>query len=95
MNISGYYGADNELRGVFRGLGAISPASARSVKDLQLDAASFDRLLRRGVIREGSPGKFYLYEPPPAPSRLLRQLIFFVIVILLPVAIIQFCPRVP
>ena len=87
------YGADNELRNTLRSLGAVGPASARSVKDLQLDTASFDRLLRRGVIREGAPGKFYLYEPPPAPRLWIRQAIFWLVVILVPVGIIQCWPR--
>lgn len=94
MDISEYAG-ENELRAVFRALGAVSPATARPVKDLRLDASSFDRLLRRGAIREGAPGTFYLYEGPPAPRRWVRQVIFFLLVIIVPVAFIQFCPGSP
>jgi hypothetical protein len=94
VDISEFYAGENELRALFREIGAVSPASARSVKDLQIDASSFDRLVRRGVIREGAPGTFYLYEPAPAPSRWVRQLIFWVFVIIIPIVIIQFCARV-
>jgi len=87
--------AERELRTAFRALNAVTPASARPGKDLPLDTASFDDLLRRGVIREGAPGTFYLYEPQPVPIFLARRLIFWAVLILTPVAIIQFCSGSP
>jgi hypothetical protein len=85
-------GAQNELRAAFRALGAVTPSTARPAKDLPTETASFNILLRRGVIREGAPGMFYLYEPQRAPGYLVRQLLFWIVVIITPIAIIQFCP---
>ena len=83
--------AENELRAAFRSLGAVTPASARPGKDLPLETASFQSLLHQGVIREGAPGTFYLYERPRAPGSWIRQVIFWIVVVIVPVAIIQFC----
>lgn len=84
-------GAENEIRAAFRAIGAVSPATARPDKDLPPRSPAFDALLRRGVIREGAPGTFYLYEPPRAPSRWALRLIFWAVVIFTPVLIIQYC----
>jgi hypothetical protein len=83
--------AENDLRAAFRALGAVTPATARPGKDLPLETASFKNLLHRGVIREGAPGTFYLYEPRRAPGLWIRQVVFWIVVVILPVAIIQFC----
>jgi len=85
-------GAQNELRAAFRALGAVTPATARQGKDLPTETASFNNLLRRGIIREGAPGMFYLYEPQRAPGYLVRRLLFWIVVIFAPIVIIQFCP---
>ena len=83
---------EQQLRAVFRALGAVTPANARPAKEFPaVDAESFDNLLRAGVIREGAPGTFYLYEPAPGRLRWVRQVLFFAVIILLPVGIIQFC----
>jgi len=87
--------AESELRTSFRVLGAVTPASALPGNDLPLHATAFDNLLRRGVIREGAPGTFYLYEPQPAKGAGVRRLLFFFAVIILPVAFIQFCSGSP
>ncbi|MEO8911251.1 MAG: hypothetical protein ABI408_13640 [Gemmatimonadaceae bacterium] len=87
-------GAQKRLREAFRALGAVSPATARPARDLPLDDPYFATLLRQGAIREGAPGNFYLYEPPSGPSRWPQLILFWLVVIILPVAIIQFCARV-
>ena len=88
---------ESELRAGFRAAGAVSPARARPRKDLTLvdDAGAFDSLLSRGVIREGAPGTFYLYEPRAVPVRWAPRLLFWIALILIPVGIIQFCPGSP
>ena len=48
-----------------------------------------------GVIREGAPGTFYLYEPPPLPRRWARMMLFWIVVVGIPVRIIQFCQGSP
>jgi hypothetical protein len=58
---------------------------------LPLETLAFRNLLHRGVIREGAPGTFYLYEHKRAPRFWMRQVLFWVIIVILPVAIIQFC----
>ena len=84
-------GAENEIRAAFREIGAVSSGTARAGKDLPPHSPAFDALLRRGVIREGAPGTFYLYEPPRGPRRWALRLIFWAVVILTPVLIIQYC----
>ena len=83
--------AENELRAAFRALGAVTPTTARAGKDLPLETVSFKNLLHRGVIREGAPGTFYLYEPQRASGFWIRQVIFWIVIVILPVVIIQFC----
>ena len=87
-------GADGEddVREVFREAGAVTAATARPGKDLPpFDAATFDRLLHRGVIREGAPGAYYLYENerPRTVHGVFKQLVFWAVVVLFPVAIIR------
>jgi hypothetical protein len=62
-----YIRAQNEVRAALRVLGAISPGTAHPGKDLPLETPAFKNLLRRGVVREGAPGTFYLYEHQRAP----------------------------
>ena len=88
-------GAENEVRDAFRAIGAVTPATARPRKDMTLDNASFDDLLRRGVIREGAPETFYLYQPPPERTLWAVRVIVWMALILTPVALIQYCPRSP
>ena len=86
----------NEIRAAFRAIGAVSPATAKPEGDLAHgDEASFHTLLRYGVVREGAPGTYYLYDPPARPGYWLRQVLFWIVVIILPVAIIQSCPNTP
>lgn len=88
--------AESELCAAFRALGAVSPTSARPGKEFPVvDATTFDNLLRRGVIREGAPGTYYLYEAPPNPQSLLLRVLFWIAVIALPMGIIQFCSGSP
>jgi hypothetical protein len=87
--------AENELRAAFRAFGAVTPATARPGKDLPLETVSFKNLLHRGVIREGAPGTFYLYEHQRASGFWIRQVLFWIVIVILPVAIIQFCPGSP
>jgi hypothetical protein len=84
--------AESELCAAFRALGAVTPATARTGKDMPVETPPFNNLLRRGVIREGAPGTFYLYERGRVPGRLLRLVLFWIVIIIIPVAIIQFCP---
>lgn len=90
-------GEDGELhlKEVFRSHGAVSAATAAAGKDLpEVDAATFDRLLRSGAIREGAPGTFYLYEKPPAPfsaRRFFSALLFFGLLSLVPMIVLQYC----
>jgi len=88
--------AETQLRAALRVRGAVSPATALPGKDLVVDKSAFDELLRRGVIREGAPGTYYLYETErTGPGRRVVQLLFWLAVILLPMGIIQFCPGGP
>ncbi len=83
--------------------GATSPATALHDRDLpRLSREQFRELLDRGVLLEGAPGTFYLYEhavvassapqrPRAFPARaLVKSVLFWLILILIPVIIIQF-----
>jgi hypothetical protein len=85
----------NDLRAAFRAMGAVSPEKARPARDFPRDSAAFEQLLRRGAIREATPGTFYLYERPASPLRTIKLMLFWIIVIILPVAVIQLCARFP
>jgi hypothetical protein len=87
-------GAEKEIRDAFRAISAVSPATARAAKDLPQRSPAFDTLVRRGVIRDGAPGTFYLYEPARGPRRWAFRLIFWALVIFTPVLIIQYCAGV-
>ncbi len=89
------FGAENKLRALFRTLGAITPASARPARDLPPASATFDNLLRQGIIREAAPGTFYLYEPRLARGRVVRAVLFWLVVVIAPIALIQFCEGRP
>ena len=84
--------AEAEIVAAFKVLGATSPESAKPGKEFTVDGESFDRLLRRGVIREGAPGTFYLFEAAPPKREYARNLVFWFVVIIVPVFIMQFCP---
>ena len=85
-----------------RRLGATSPATACPDRDLpRLTREQFRSLLDRGTLREGAPGTFYLYEHAVTstmePYRkssvttrgLLVRVLFWLLVILVPVLLIQ------
>ena len=83
---------EEEVRNVFRESGAVSAASARPGKDLPpFDAATFDRLLDRGILREGAPGSFCRYENrrPRSARGLSRTLLFWILLVLIPVALMK------
>ena len=46
----------------FRAVGALSPATARSLAEIPgVEAAAVVALAARGVVREAQPGRYYLY----------------------------------
>lgn len=80
-----------------RALGAVSPATARPLRELP-DAvrARLDRLVYSGLIREGAPGTYYLFDVPRLPvprSQVLRAVLFWFLVIIIPILVIQFSGR--
>ena len=70
--------------------GATSAAAAVPRESLgAINEDSLGVLVREGIVREGAPGSYYLYEPPPrSRERLVKMLVFWLIVILLPVVLI-------
>ena len=76
-----------------REVGAVSPATARPVgllpDEVRMD---LERLLQSGLIREGAPGSFYLFAPATPPrtaARIVKAVLFWLLVIILPVVILQ------
>ncbi|MHB1097697.1 MAG: hypothetical protein ACYC3F_16180 [Gemmatimonadaceae bacterium] len=95
-------GADADFADIMRRLGATTPATACPDRELpQLTRERFRDLLDRGVLREGAPRTFYLYEravtpsvvTPPARTSTARavvlRVLFWLVVILVPVLLIQ------
>ena len=85
--------------GRLRSAGAVSPSSARSMSDLRCKTdASWQSLVDEGLVREGPPGTFYLYERPalagaasgPQWKRLAKIFVFWIFILLLPIILIQF-----
>jgi len=82
-----------------RGADAVSPASARSLSDLRCKPdVSWQSLVDEGLVREGPPGMFYLYERTtpqgvasgPRWKRFAKTFAFWILILLLPIIIIQF-----
>jgi hypothetical protein len=80
-------------------LGALSPAAARTSVELpRLSARELTELLDSGIVREAAQGAFYVYprarppqplQPTPSrsaatPSRRVKAIIFWLIVLALP-----------
>lgn len=56
-------GRQRRIMNAFRGAGALSPATARSLAELDIDESwVFDRLVARAVLRQSEPGRYYLDE---------------------------------
>ena len=78
--------------------GAISRETARSRSDFPLvDAQALDALIREGRVREVGANRVYVDQPyvlVPTPARNLRRFVitflFWLVILLIPVAIIQF-----
>ena len=77
-----------------RAIGANSPASAVPPSRLPDQVRErMDWYVNAGLVREGAPGTFYLYEPvqPRITARMVVPIVlFWILVILIPVAVIQF-----
>jgi hypothetical protein len=76
-----------------RAAGAVSPATARRASDLpEVVRSHLERYVMVGVVREGAPGTFYLYEvtaAPWTPGRVMGAVLFWLLVIIIPVVILQ------
>ena len=83
-----------EICAAFMAAGAVSPAGAKPITEFPLiDAGVFESLVRRGVIREGAPGTFYVYETASDVSpqgRLMKTMLFWLIILAIPLLLIQF-----
>lgn len=75
--------------GVFERLGSTSPDNALSRQELGLrDSRIFRRLVRRGVLRAGGTGAYYLDQQALARDRRRRRTVIAVIVGLIMVGLI-------
>ena len=78
--------------------GATSPATAMPLDRLgELDGNALLACIDDGTVREGAPGTFYLYARARASSarrvRIVRVLVFWLIILLLPVVVLQILNR--
>lgn len=65
---------EREVVDLFREVGAISPATARSFDEIGVEQAwPLSRLRRRAIIREAAPGKYYLDEEVWTAMRGMRR----------------------
>ena len=82
----------------FERAGATSPATARPLGSLgELDDGALRACLEDGTVREGAPGTFDLWRRPVPASqarwtrgRMVKAIVFWIIVLLLPIAFLQF-----
>jgi hypothetical protein len=81
---------ENQLVNHFRAAGALSPDTAMSLADLQVDADDFalGRLHRRAVIRAVHSGEYYLDEEVWRAVRNTRRRLAAVIVALIVIGLI-------
>ncbi len=81
---------ENDLVEYFRDAGALSPETAKTLTDLQLDEDDFalQRLHRRAVIRQVHEGEYYLDEEVWTAVRNTRRRITALVVILLVLGLI-------
>jgi hypothetical protein len=71
---------ERELVDLFRSAGATSAATARSLDEVGVEQAwPLSRLRRRAIVREASPGRYYLDEEVWVAMRGMRQRIAFTI----------------
>ena len=98
--------AQREFVAAAESKGATSPASARGSGELpRISARELTDLLDTGIVREAAPGSFYVYararpapglEPTPASprsKRLVLALIFWLIVIAVPILFLRLSSR--
>ncbi len=83
---------ENDLVDYFRDSGALSPDTAKSLRDMQImeDDFAFKRLHRRAVIREVHEGEYYLDEEVWRAVRNTRRRIAALMVILIVLGLIMF-----
>ena len=83
---------DSRVRAAFEARGATSPATSRPLSELaRLDPVALADHIDRGVVREGPAGRFYLYQPSPrrGVKRLAKTLLFWILIMLIPIFLIQ------
>ena len=86
--------------------GATSPEHARSLDRLgEMDERVLRDCIERGIVREGAPGKFYLYPPALATAnspvatrgfnwkRFALTLAFWLVLVLLPLVLLRLIDR--
>jgi hypothetical protein len=83
---------EREVLAHFRQARATSPDTAKTLTELQLDEGlAFRRLRARAVVRESSPGAFYLDEASyEALQGVRRRMLMVVFLIVLAMAIAMF-----
>ena len=81
---------ENDLVQHMRDAGALSPDTAKSLSDLQLDADDFalKRLHRRAVVREVHQGEYYLDEEVWRAVKNTRRRLAAMLVILIVLGLI-------
>ena len=80
-----------------RDIGAVGPGMARQAGDLpEIVRESLGRFVDAGFIREGPAGTFYLDEARASVAiriQWLKTIVFWFLVIIIPVIILQLSPR--
>ena len=81
---------ENQLVAHFRAAGALSPDTAKTLSELQVEPHDFalGRLHRRAVLREVHPGEYYLDEEVWRAVRNTRRRLAAVIVALIIIGLI-------
>lgn len=81
-----------------RQIGAVSPATARPTRALPPAVVGrLDELVERGIVREGAPGTYYLFQATTRRGfswrRFVLTILLWLLLILLPVAFVELSRR--
>ena len=81
----------SQILEAFRAVGAVSPDTSRSEADFPVfDPRTLRQLVEAGKLNEPSPGRFYIAPIRRTPQGVLRAMLFWVLVLLIPILCIKF-----
>lgn len=78
----------NKAIAAVRDAGAVTPDTARDLRDFGLTAdGPLRRFILNGRLRESTGGRYYVFDPPPRSTRerLIKLAVIYGLIILIPI----------